>query len=391
MPTENPALERRRRITRLNDNLDRVSNVLELPALLQSTISASAGATSTATAQSSAAANANYASALDLHAHIKRLQKLYPDSPLVKSIAVQADEAMQGMTTRIISTLRSQNLKLAAAMRLIGLLRRIAPELDDSSGSGTSPSWSNTSSEGSFGALFLVCRLANLTTTLDALEPLKDLADQETAARLKSAAPVDDRSAWAAGQQTERYLKRYIEVYREQCFAMVSMFKSIFPNSLPGPGGPDKEEPVTSPTSPSLKRRESLAKGITATPQDEPLQQLPSALATFSMELVEMLTATLKAYLPNVRDQSSRDSLLTQFLYCAGSLGRLGGDFGMMLAIMCEDIEDGLDDAATTDGPVEWVEVMKRHRVQAGRLELLASGVGTPKSPKTAADVVSPG
>lgn len=79
-----------------------------------------------------------------------------------------------------------------------------------------------------------------------------------------------------------------------------------------------------------------------------------------------MLEGTLRAYLPNVRDRSSRDSLLTQVLYCAGSLGRLGGDFSLMVAGLGDSEGEGED---VEDG--EWVEVIRKHRVLAGRLELM--------------------
>ena len=73
---------------------------------------------------------------------------------------------------------------------------------------------------------------------------------------------------------------------------------------------------------------------------------------------------------------------MTQVLYCAGSLGRLGGDFSMMLALLEDDSESDEDDeeeeeATEETRDKEWIEVMKKHRIQASRLELLASGVGT--------------
>ena len=102
-------------------------------------------------------------------------------------------------------------------------------------------------------------------------------------------------------------------------------------------------------------------KGLARKEEDDPLQPLPSALASFPLHLVGMLDSTLRKYLPNVRDRSSRDSLLTQVLYCAGSLGRLGGEFGMLLAFLGEDEEEG----------EEWVEVVRKHRVLAGRLEVM--------------------
>ncbi len=188
---------------------------------------------------------------------------------------------------------------------------------------------------------------------LGALEPLRELADQETA-RLRDGTN-GDRNKWEGGQQTERYLKRYIEIFREQSFAIISMYRSIFP-------------PATAALSPEdlglkgLKREE--VKG-----EDDPLMPLSSALGTFPLKLVGMLEETLRNYLPNVRDRSSRDSLLTQVLYCAGSLGRLGGDFSMLLAFLNET-EEEVDE----EGSEEWVEVIRKHRVLAGKLELMVGG-----------------
>lgn len=188
---------------------------------------------------------------------------------------------------------------------------------------------------------------------LSALEPLRELADQETMRLLDSNGnnlAVKERGKWEGGQQTERYLKRYIEIFREQSFAIISMYRSIFPASTAA-----QDEVV-------LK---DLGKSRPKAPED-PLQPLPSALGTFPLQLVSMLEETLRRYLPNVRDKSSRDSLLTQVLYCAGSLGRLGGDFSMMLAFLHEI--DGEEDEVSEDDE-EWVEVIKKHRLMAGKLE----------------------
>lgn len=379
--SDNATLDRRKRILRLGDNVDRISDVLELPTLLSSIISASSSA-APSQAGSTSSANANYATALDLHAHIRRLQRLYPDSALVKSIAAQAENAMRDMTSSLVSTLRSQNLKLAGGMRLIGLLRRVAPELDDfSSGS---KAWISNAGEGSLGAMFLVCRLSNLLATLEALEPLRELADQD----FNQTNKARDRNAWAAGQQTERYLKRYIEVFREQCFAMISMYKSIFPASLPGPSTEaHKDEPSLLMKSQNL--REGLQQDGRSGLPDDPLQKLPPALSTFTFHIIDMLMDTLRRYLPNVRDQASRDSLLTQVLYCSASLGRLGGDFSMMLALLEEDVNEGIqrhinlddDESMMAQSDPEWMLAMKKHKVQASRLELLASGATRKTAP----------
>lgn len=354
--SDNAILGRRRKAMLLARNVDRVADVLDLPTLLSTAISSSTAASQATT--STATSNAHYASALDLHAHIKRLHTLYPDSQLISSLTLQAEQEMKTMTSNLITSLQSQGIKLAGAMRTIGWLRRVAPELDES--------WSTKqttigSGEGSLGALFLVCRLACLESMLTALDPLRELADQETERRVNAAVTGD--AGWAVGQQTEKYLKKYLEIFREQSFAIISMYKSIFPSALPAPGSED------------------AAPAVKPVAQTNTLQPIPSALSTFPLHLVEMLFETLREYLPNVQDHSARDSLLTQVLYCAGSLGRLGGDFSMMIALLEEDLRAEMDSAEAEhaedqDVEEEWVEVMKKHRVQASRLELLASGVG---------------
>ncbi|KAL2261547.1 hypothetical protein VTK26DRAFT_3923 [Humicola hyalothermophila] len=334
--SDNDVLARRKKALLLSRNVERLVDVLELPTMLSSAIST---------------APVNYSSALDLNGHIRRLHSIYPSSPLVASISAQADEAMRTMAANLILSLKAPGLKLAASLRTMSWLRRVLPDIE--AGSAPAPAASSTtaaastpstvpgaapgkgreSQERALGALFLVCRLATLMTMLEALEPLRELADQEKA-RQKA---IGSSSGWSGGQQTERYLKRYIEIFREQSFAIVSMFRSIFPAATA-----------------------VVTDGPAAAPGDsDPLEPMPSALATFPLYLVDMLLETLRAYLPTVKDQAARDSLLTQVLYCAGSLGRLGGDFGLFLAT--------LDVGAEAEE--EWVEVVKRHRALAGRLE----------------------
>ncbi|KAH6691239.1 Dor1-like family protein [Plectosphaerella plurivora] len=307
---ENEHLQRRKRALLELRNVERMVDVLELPSLLTSAVSAQPP---------------NYAAALDLNAHIRRLHALYPDSPLVKMVSRQADEAVLQLTTDLIHTLKAPGLKLATALRTVGWLRRVMPDLDQTSKTG------RNAQERTLALLFLRCRITTLESTLGALQPLRELADEEKA---RQAAHAD--KSWSGGQQTERYLKKYIEIFREQSFGIVSMFKSIFPD------GP--------------------AARADASAEPDPFQPMPSPLATFPLHLVELLLQTLREYLPHVRDQAARDSILTQVLYCSGSMGRLGGDFGMLLAGLTAPGGGVAEDT-------EWVDVVKRHRALAGRLD----------------------
>lgn len=362
--TENAVLDRRKRAALLSRNVDRVSGVLDLPSLLSNTVTAAqAGNAANASATAS---TTSYSSALDVNSHIKRLRALYPQSELVGTIAAQSEVEMQNLASILITSLQSPSLKLAAAMRTIGLIRRVSPELagvdQQPAGHGVLSSKSlgfgasTASSDGALPSLFLVCRLHMLHKTLEALGPLRDLADHESTQRAntsKSAGKAADSStsSTSQGSQSERYLKRYIEIYREQSFGILSMYKSIFPSNLP----------------------ESEQKSTGSNHHKGPLLPLPSPVSSFALHLVEMLEDTLREYMPNVVDTANRESLLTQVLYCAGSLGRLGAEFGMIVALLEDDLTG---QHVTDEQELEWAQVMKKHRVQASRLEILARGVG---------------
>ncbi|KAI7510716.1 Dor1-domain-containing protein [Hortaea werneckii] len=428
--TENAVLDRRKRAMLLSRNVDRVGDMMDLPTLLSSTVSAASASANQQTSTASFSST-SYASALDLHAHIKRLRALYPDSELVATISTEAAQEIDNLTSILIGSLQSQNLKLAAAMRTIGWLRRVAPDLAEDErpqySSSAASSTINASSavrgssdvaskvtetDGALGSLFLVCRLQTLHRTLEALEPLRELADQETVGRIERQKEEgsgkikggktgqsygQQRGAGGSGEggsQTERYLKRYLEIFREQSFGIVSMYKSIFPGNLPETASSSSSSTTTTAAAattnaPSKPTSEKSAPNDTSSgPQEaeeqwtDPLHPLPSPLSSFSLHLVSLLKETLHLYLPNLTEKSSRESLLTQVLYCASSLGRLGADFGMVVAeILGEEGEEGDEGEGVEDGDEgedeeEWIQIMKKHRIQASRLEVLARGVG---------------
>ncbi|OAA39152.1 Dor1-like protein [Metarhizium rileyi] len=291
--SESRIIAERKKALRLLQNGERLVDVMELPQILNSAVVSNP---------------VSYSSSLDLYAHVRRLASLYPSSPLVASVMDEANSAIRRMAVDLIATLQTPNLKLASSLRTAGWLKRIVPELVN-----------NVQIEESLPAIFLVCRLSTLIATLDALEPLKQLADEEGIRNVKSS------QAWSGGQHTERYLKRFIEVFREHSFVMVSVSKSV---------------------DASFSQPASSTAGL--------IHPLPTVLASFPLHLVGLLMNTLQTYLPAIKDQASRESIMTQVLYCAGSLGRLGADFGMFLSAL---------------GMTEWIELVKRHRLLAGRLE----------------------
>ena len=71
-------------------------------------------------------------------------------------------------------------------------------------------------------------------------------------------------------------------------------------------------------------------------------------------------------------------------LYAANSLGRLGADFSMMISLLdlpssetaSSQIKEGDEEKIKDEGTrePEWYRVIKKHKVQAARLDALASG-----------------
>ncbi|KAG6083685.1 hypothetical protein E4U31_002233 [Claviceps sp. LM219 group G6] len=290
---ENSIITDRKRALRLLRNSERLVDIMEIPPLLLTAINTS---------------SVNHSSFIDLYAHVQRLASLHASSPLIASIKHEADAAVRQMAADLIATLKVANLKLATGLRTVGWLKRIVPDLI------------SHPTEEALSATFLVCRLSTLILTLDAMSPLRDLADQELTRN------TDSRQAWAGGQHTERYLKRFIEVFREHSFGIVSVANSV-----------DASFPCSDELNADL------------------MYPLPPVLASFPLHLTGILIGTLQTYMPNLRDKGCRESIMTQVLYCAGSLGRLGADFGALLT--------------SFDGMSEWIELVKKHRLLAGRLE----------------------
>ena len=406
-------------------------DILELPTLLSSAISAG-----------------NYPTSLDILAHVRRLAALYPACGAVASVARECEALQRTMVMNLVRSLRGA-VKLPVAMKTVGWLRRAAPEMSDS--------------EDVARGVFLVCRLAWVDGLFQALEPLRELADEEREQRIigekerekkkekekekgkgKGGKAGRRQEKWEGGytgsvlgglpgrrdggtlgQHTERYLKRWIEIFREQSFAVVSMYRSIFPTITTTTA---TTTAITSTTTVAL----AAAASTTTTPPDTSPDDIelgppPPPLSTFILHLISLLEDTLKFYLPNIHDKSARESLLTQVLYAAGSLGRLGGDFSGVVSCLWlewegeeEEEEDvggkvysggsgggavsGEESGGGTggggaeavveqgqqqgqheendeqqqeeeeDGIEEWVEVMMKHRALASKLEQLAAG-----------------
>ncbi|KAL9541619.1 hypothetical protein MBANPS3_009024 [Mucor bainieri] len=224
--------EERAKITRVLEHQSVLTDLLEIPQLMETCVW-----------------NGYYSEAMDLACHVRLLQVRYPLST-VKSIHQQVQSSSDLMLVQLISHLRKP-IRLAAAMNVVGFLRRM--DVFDS--------------ETELRMVFLRCRHDFLQQRLARIK--RDMSDE-----------TRQRSSDAF-----EYLKKFIDVMREQMFEIGTQYISIFSN------------------------------------------EQGTLLSDYMVHVTELIKAALDTYLPMIEDTSALTSLLTQLQYCGMSLGRIGLDF----------------------------------------------------------------
>lgn len=157
----------RTRAVLVKDHQEKLSNVLELPHLLETCIR-----------------NGYYQEAVELIDHSKRMSSKYPDAGIVKDVAKEVESVSQLMISQLLALLR-EPVKLPTLVKSIGFLRRIA-----------------VFDESTLSYVFINSRLANFRDQLVQLE------------RQRSE-PV-------------MYVRKYIDAFRENVYDIVSQYSAIF-------------------------------------------------------------------------------------------------------------------------------------------------------------------
>ncbi|KAK9474610.1 oligomeric Golgi complex subunit 8 [Dipodascopsis tothii] len=221
-------------------NVDKILDVLELPALVLTCVQ-----------------NGYYAEALDLVGHVRRLAIRFHDVGIVRKVQAEVDGALLEMTTTLLRLLR-ENVQLPTAIKVVAYLRRLPPFQ-------TAPDATLQLQH-----IYLLSRSTHLRGQYAALKPLRPMP--------------------------EKYLKRYIELFREHVFAAVVGFHSIFPAPAGGDAAADQ------------------------------------LLASFVHHAVADLSARAHETLPHVADPTTRATLRLQAIYSSQSLARVRGEFWPVLA-----------------------------------------------------------
>lgn len=214
---------------------------------------------------------------------------------MVRDVKAEVDCAIRGLVCNLLGMLSEPGVKLPALWKAVGILRKM-----------------DVLGEEELAVAFLSGRGACLEGALGAVRA--GLEGEE------------GKEAWV------RYLKKYVDVWREGLHDIVTQFSTIF---------------LTSSSS---------------SPSPFILSLLP---AFTSHTLQTHLLPTLHLSLPHVaHDPSSLISLLSQLTYCATSFARVGIDFRCLLGPIFEDAVRGNFEAALKSATDEFVQLVESHTHQ---------------------------
>lgn len=232
--------------------------------------------------------NHNYSEALLLSNHANNFSRRFSNNALVQSVKAECDARVQSMLGQLLHMLNEQ-AKLPALFRAVGFLRKMS-----------------VFEEEELALAFLTGRGVYLDGILKTVEVEKGIeGDRER-----------DREAYA------RYLKKYVDVWREGVYDVITQYTTIFLDRAPSSS--------------------SSASTSTSTPNTPPTK-LHALLTTFTTYRMNKFLTLLREILVLIPDPILLTPLLTQLTYCANSFARVGMDFRSLLApLFVDSVRQGM-------------------------------------------------
>lgn len=216
----------------VQEHQDKLLDLLEIPQLMETCVR-----------------NGYYQEAMELLDRSRTISQRYEDVVLVQDVVREVEGVLQLMLTQLLSLLR-EPIKLPALIKTVTFLRRL-----------------HALDENELSLVFISSRYRNFKAQLAYIE--RDKAD-----------PV-------------RYLRRYIDLFREHVYDLIAQFTTIFLDS-----------PNTA-----------------------------IHIASFASQAVSELVNLVRTCVPQLSaDAASMSSILIQLGYCAMSFTRVGLDFAPLIA-----------------------------------------------------------
>jgi conserved oligomeric Golgi complex subunit 8 len=255
--TTKPILEERRKAGLILEQQEKLLDLLEIPTLIDT-----------------CARNGLYQDAMELWSHASALLQQFKipgeetlSLEIMQSLEKEIEGSIRLMAGALVDTLRGQ-AKLPALHKVVGFLRSMSGWREDE-----------------LAVLFLSCRAA----FIESMHSLNEVAHSGAGS-----------SREGGKDDTAKYLRSYIEVFREGIYDVVTAYTAIFID------------------------HDSQSEDL--------LRTLRYLLATFTDNQTSALLTTLSSRLPTIHDFTSLSSLLTPLTYCGTAFSRIGLDFRPLLS-----------------------------------------------------------
>lgn len=296
------------------DQYEKIRELLEIPLLIDACVR-----------------NGYFSEALSLASHAKALESSGSSSdksPLIlRSILSEVHHSVLQMLLSLIATLYEPNRKLPALWKAVNFLRKMdafTPQspftsfskppvyLSEINGSDDLQA-DEISSEEQIALAFLIGRESCLKSVLE--------SSGNDINRLTKDGELDEREK----EDLARYLKKYIDIWREGVYDIITQYSTIFlerssSSNLNSQQSPTKAGSVKAPIAFSSSERETI--------------RLHSLATTYaSRALTTHLLPMLSPSLP-LLSLSLLPSLLTQLTYCSTAFARVGLDFRGILSLL---------------------------------------------------------
>ncbi|KAJ7109873.1 Dor1-like family-domain-containing protein [Mycena epipterygia] len=320
--TENVLMDRRKARVVLEQH-DKIRDLLEIPMLIDTCVR-----------------NGYFAEALSLASHARSLSIGTSTPPLIlTSVLSEVQNSITQMLLSLLATLHEPNRKLPALWKAVNFLRKM-----DMFGSSSEQ---GEQSEEQIALAFLGGREGCLKASLE--------GNSRDILRLVGGSGLAERDK----EDMAKFLKKYIDVWRESVYDIITQFSTIFLER------PPSTTPKT-PTTPSA-----------------PISSLHPLLTTYTTHaLTTHLLPLLSQTLP-LLPISTLPSLLTQLTYCATAFARVGMDFrGILGGLFCTAVASAVGGELKAAG-AKWVERVKNAMGDASPLSpTLSTNSHTPRKVK---------
>lgn len=308
--TEKVLLERRKARVVLEQH-DKIRDLLEIPMLIDTCVR-----------------NGYFAEALSLASHARSLS-IGPSTPplIVTSVLSEVQNSITQMLLSLLATLHEPNRKLPALWKAVNFLRKM--DMFGSSEGGEQ-------SEEQIALAFLGGREECLKASLE--------GNSRDILRLVGGSGLGEREK----EDMAKFLKKYIDVWREGVYDIITQFSTIF-----------LERPPSTTSTPKTPMTASA-----------PLSSLHPLLTTYTTHAITTHLLPLLSQTLPLLPIASLPSLLTQLTYCATAFARVGMDFrGVLSGLFCTAVASTVGGELKAAG-AKWAEKVKN-----------AAGDASPLSP----------